>query len=93
MEGVTGSIPVSSTSSIYSPSLIGEIYQMAKPKKYFKVYGIPVNPKPLREVFLETFESRNEADAYILARHRTQLSGELVYKEFKIKIGAYRFEK
>gem|GEM_PF-1890620 len=93
MEGVTGSIPVSSTSNKDSQSLIGDVYQMAKPKKYFKVYGVPVNPKPLREVFLETFETRNEADAYILALHRSQLSGDLVYKEFKIKIGAYRFEK
>ncbi len=65
---------------------------MAKPKKYFKVYGIPVNPKPLREVFLDTFETRNEADAYILALHRSQLSGEPVYKEYRIKVGAYRSE-
>lgn len=65
---------------------------MAKPKKYFKVYGIPVNPQPLREVFLETFETRNEADAYIIRLHRSQLSGELVYKEYRIKVGAYRSE-
>jgi len=66
---------------------------MPKPKKYFKVYGIPHIPKPLREVFLKTFETRNEADAYILALHKLQSEGEHLYKEYRIKIGAYRGEK
>jgi hypothetical protein len=66
---------------------------MAKPKKYFKVYGIPVNPNPLREVFLKTFETRNEADQYILSLHSLSAEGEKLYKSFRIKIGAYRYEK
>jgi len=84
MEGVTGSIPVSSTSFIRL---------MKKIKKYFKVYGVPFVAKPLREVFLKTFETRNEADAYILALHKLQSEGEPLYKEYRIKIGAYRGEK
>jgi len=66
---------------------------MKKIKKYFKVYGIPHTPKPLREVFLKTFETRSEADAYILALHKLQSEGEPLYKEYRIKIGAYRGEK
>jgi len=66
---------------------------MKKIKKYFKVYGVPVIPKPLREVFLKTFETRNEADAYIMSLHKLHSEGEPVYKEYRIKIGAYRNEK
>jgi hypothetical protein len=65
---------------------------MKKIKKYFKVYGIPHVPRPLREVFLKTFETRNEADAYIVSLHKIQSEGESVYKQYRIKIGAYRNE-
>jgi hypothetical protein len=61
-------------------------------KKYFKVYGIAIVPNPLREVFLKTFETRNEADAFIQSIHSLQSDGKPVYKEFTIKIGAYRSE-
>jgi hypothetical protein len=66
---------------------------MKKIKKYFKVYGVPVIPKPLREVFLKTFETRNEADAYIISLHKLHSEGAPLYKEYRIKIGAYRNEK
>jgi hypothetical protein len=65
---------------------------MKKPKKYFKVYGLPLVPKPLREVFLKTFETRSEADAYIAAVHKIQSEGQQVYKGYRIKVGAYRSE-
>jgi len=61
-----------------------------KRKYYFKVYGVPTIPNPLREVYLETFETRNEADSYIAAISKLQSEGEAVYKAFRIKVGAYR---
>jgi hypothetical protein len=66
---------------------------MRKLKKYFKVFGVPVNPSPLREVFIKTFDTRNEADLFISTLHKLHSEGEPVYKEFRIKIGAYRNEK
>ena len=63
---------------------------MKKIKKYFKVYGIPYVAKPLREVFLKTFESRNEADSYIASLSKLETDGVPLYKEFRIRIGAYR---
>ncbi len=66
---------------------------MKKIKKYFKVYGVPHVPKPLREVFLKTFETRNEADVFIASLHQQHADGKPLYKEYRIKIGAYRGEK
>ncbi|MEI8231236.1 MAG: hypothetical protein WCG32_01510 [Actinomycetes bacterium] len=66
---------------------------MKKIKKYFKVYGIPYVANPLREVFLKTFETRNEADVYISSLHKLQSDGKPLYKGFSIKVGAYRFDK
>jgi hypothetical protein len=66
---------------------------MKKTEKYFKVYGVPVVPRPLREVFLKTFETRNEADVYIASLNKLQADGSPVYKEFRIKVGAYRNTK
>jgi hypothetical protein len=63
-----------------------------KPKKYFKVYGIATVPNPLREVFLKTFETRNEADLFIRSVHNLHEDGKPIYREFRIKIGAYRNE-
>jgi hypothetical protein len=63
---------------------------MKKREKYFKVYGIPVVPNPLREVYLKTFETKNEADLYIMSISQIQSDGSAVYKQFKIKVGAYR---
>ena len=63
---------------------------MKKREKYFKVYGIPVVPNPLREVYLKTFETKNEADLYIMSISQIQSDGAAVYKQFKIKVGAYR---
>jgi len=66
---------------------------MRKAKKYFKVYGIPLVPKPLREVFLKTFDTRNEADVFIMNLNKLHSEGEPVYKAYRIKVGAYRHEK
>jgi len=66
---------------------------MKKIKRYFKVYGVPFVPRPLREVFLKTFETRNEADTYIASLHKIQTDGEPLYKAYRIKIGAYRNDK
>ncbi|MEY4418232.1 MAG: hypothetical protein RIQ88_670 [Actinomycetota bacterium] len=63
---------------------------MKKKKYYYKVYGIPVVPKPLREVYLETFETKVEADNFINSVSKLQEDGKPLYKAFKIKTGAYR---
>ncbi|MFM8926708.1 MAG: hypothetical protein ACKOFA_00690 [Rhodoluna sp.] len=63
---------------------------MKTKKFYFKVYGIARVPNPLREVFLKTFETRNEADLYIQEIGKLQENGLPVYKAFRIKTGAYR---
>ena len=63
---------------------------MKKKKYYFKVYGIATVPNPLREVYLETFETRNEADVFINAVSKLEENGKPVYKSFRIKTGAYR---
>jgi hypothetical protein len=44
----------------------------------------------LREVFLKTFESRNEADSFIASLSKLETDGVPLYKEFRIRIGAYR---
>jgi hypothetical protein len=66
---------------------------MKKGKSYFKVYGVPVVPKPLREVFLKTFETKNEADVFIMSLHKLHSDGNPIYKGYRIKVGAYRNEK
>ena len=65
-------------------------FYVKKKKYYFKVYGIATVPNPLREVYLETFETRNEADVFISAVSKLEENGKPVYKAFRIKTGAYR---
>jgi len=66
---------------------------MKKGKSYFKVYGIARVPRPLREVYLKTFETRNEADTYIISLNQLHSEGEPIYKGYRIKVGAYRSDK